>query len=175
MGIAYIVSILASLVVSLTVTPVLSYWMLPKAKVMGHDKDSFVLRWLKWLVGYAIRFSVRHPWPVLGVCHGGRRRQSPGRVAAWPRFPAAVQRRKCADQRRAAAGQLLGDLQPAWQAWSNNACKNLPGVVAFGRRTGRAELDEHAEGVNMSEIIVSFDPHIRPQPRAKSWTTSARS
>ena len=67
LGVAYIVSILASLVVSLTVTPVLSYWLLPKAKVMGHDKDSFVLRWLKWLLGFAIRFSIRHPWPILGT------------------------------------------------------------------------------------------------------------
>ena len=65
LAIAYIVSILASLVVSLTVTPVLSYWLLPQAKFMAHEKDGLLLRFLKWVFGFAIRLSVRHPWPIL--------------------------------------------------------------------------------------------------------------
>ena len=99
LGVAYIVSILASLVVSLTVTPVLSYWLLPNAKVMGHDKDSFVLRWLKWLLGFAIRFSIRHPWPVLGTVAAAVAVSLRGGLAVGPRLPAAVQRRQRADQR----------------------------------------------------------------------------
>ena len=158
LGVAYIVSILASLVVSLTVTPVLSYWMLPKAKVMGHEKDSFVLRWLKWLVGYAIRFSVRHPWPVLAIVTAavlvsclvvtqlGRDFLPPfneGTVQINVVLPPG----NSLETSNRLAGMVEGRL------------KNVPGVVTFGRRTGRAELDEHAEGVNMSEIIVSFDPN----------------
>ncbi|MHB1036247.1 MAG: efflux RND transporter permease subunit [Pirellulales bacterium] len=158
LGVAYIVSILASLVVSLTVTPVLSYWLLPKAKVMGHDKDSFLLRWLKWLLGFAIRFSIRHPWPILGT------------VTAAVAVSFVV------------VSQLGRDFLPPFNEGSvqinvilppgdsletsnriagmvENRLRNIRGVVAFGRRTGRAELDEHAEGVNMSEIIVSFDPN----------------
>ena len=159
LGVAYIVSILASLVVSLTVTPVLSYWLLPKAKIMGHDKDSFLLRWLKWLLGFAIRFSIRHPWPILGT------------VTAAVAVSFVV------------VSQLGRDFLPAFNEGSvqinvilppgdsletsnriagmvEDRLKNIRGVVAFGRRTGRAELDEHAEGVNMSEIIVSFDPKL---------------
>ncbi len=62
---AYIVSIIASLFVSLTVTPVLSYWLLPNAKFMNHEEDGFFLRWLKNIFGHAIRFSLEHPAPIL--------------------------------------------------------------------------------------------------------------
>lgn len=158
LGVAYIVSILASLVVSLTVTPVLSYWLLPRARVVGHDRDSFVLRWLKWLVGHAIRFSVRHPWPVLGVVAAG--------VVISGVVVAGLGRDFLPPFNEGTA-QINVVLPPGNSLETSNRLagmveqrlKNVPGVVAFGRRTGRAELDEHAEGVNMSEIIVSFDPH----------------
>jgi len=158
LGIAYIVSILASLVVSLTVTPVLSYWLLPRAKFMAHEQDSFLLRWLKWLAGFAIRFSVRHPRPVLGsvavavalsclvVTQLGRDFLPPfneGSVQVNVLLPPGTS--------LAASNHIA--------AMVDDRLGQIKGVVAYGRRTGRAELDEHAEGVNVSEIIVSFDPN----------------
>ncbi len=158
LGVAYIVSILASLVVSLTVTPVLSYWMLPKAKVMGHDKDSFVLRWLKWLVGYAIRFSVRHPWPVLGavtagVVVSGLVVAGLGRDFLPPFNEGTVQLNVLLPP-----GTSL-DASQRIASMVEERLKKVKGVLTFGRRTGRAELDEHAEGVNSSEIVITFDPN----------------
>ena len=125
---------------------------------MRHDKDGFLLRWLKWLVGFAIRFSMRHPWPVLGS------------VAAATLVSLVVVSRLGRDflpPFNEGTVQINVVLPPGDSLETSNRIagmveqrlKNIRGVVAFGRRTGRAELDEHAEGVNMSEIIVSFDPN----------------
>ena len=157
LGIAYIVSILASLVVSLTVTPVLSYWLLPTAKVMHAEKDGAVLRFLKWIAGFAIRLSVRHPWPILAAV-----------ALAVVASALTVTRlgRDFLPPFNEGTAQINLVLPPGNSLETSNRIagmvearlKKIPGVVAFGRRTGRAELDEHAEGVNMSEIIVTFDP-----------------
>jgi len=160
LGVAYIVSILASLVVSLTVTPVLSYWLLPSARLLGHDRDSVVLRGFKWIVRYAIRFSVRHPWPVLttvaaGVVASGVVVLGLGRDFLPPFNEGSAQVNVVLPPGNSleTSNRLAGMVE--------QRLKNVPGVAAFGRRTGRAELDEHAEGVNMSEIIVSFDPRSK--------------
>lgn len=158
LGVAYIVSILASLLVSLTVTPVLSYWLLPKARFMAHDNDGLLLRFLKWNAGFAIRFSVKHPWPILG---------SVAAAVAVSCFVVTQLGRDFLPPFNEGSVQVNVLLPPGTSLETSDRIanmvdqrlKHIRGVVAFGRRTGRAELDEHAEGVNVSEIIVSFDPN----------------
>jgi HME family heavy-metal exporter len=157
LAVAYIVSILASLLVSLTVTPVLSYWLLPSAKAVGREKEGFVLRGLKWLAGYVIRFGVRHPYPVLATV---------GLLVAISGVTVTRLGRDFLPPFNEGTAQINVLLPPGDSLETSNRIaamvekrlQNVKGVVAFGRRTGRAELDEHAEGVNMSEIIVTFDP-----------------
>ncbi len=157
LGIAYIVSIIASLIVSLTVTPVLSYWLLPNAKFMDHEQDGWLLRVLKEVAGSAIRVSVRHPWPILitvavaviisvvTVTQLGRDFLPPfneGSVQVNVLLPAGTSL-EASNRIAHMVDQRIGAIK---------------GVKSWGRRTGRAELDEHAEGVNTSEIIISFYP-----------------
>ena len=67
LGLAYITTLLASLVVSLTVTPVLAAYLLPKASFLKQERDPLLLRWLKWADGYLLRFTLRHSTAVLSV------------------------------------------------------------------------------------------------------------
>lgn len=158
LGVAYIVSILASLAVSLTVTPVLCYWFLPRAKMMAHTKDGWVLRVLKSIAGVAIRTSVRHPRPMLATVL---------LAAAASMFAVTQIGRDFLPPFNEGSVQVNVLLQPGTSLAASDhiagmvddGLLKISGVVAVGRRTGRAELDEHAEGVNVSEIIVSFDPH----------------
>src|SRR5206468_4121578 len=65
LGVAYIVSILASLLVSLTVTPVLSYYLLPRSQAAHLEEDSGLLRVLKAGAGMPIRLSMRRAGVLL--------------------------------------------------------------------------------------------------------------
>lgn len=169
LGVAYIVSILSSLLVSLTLTPVLSYWLLGKkfgtpvspeersaSEQQGHQ-DGPLLRFLKWIAGYVISFSIRFSGPMLiagisGVFFAGLFLLQLDRDFLPP-FNEGV-------------AQLNVVLPPGTSLRKSNEIsetvmdrlKKIKGVEAFSRRTGRAELDEHAEGVNVSEYIISFDP-----------------
>jgi HME family heavy-metal exporter len=158
LGVAYIVSILASLLVSLTVTPVLSYWLLGSISSKGHEKDGFVLRGVKWIGERVIRFSLAFPWLNLGV--------TVAIVVLAGLFLSRLERDFLPPFNEGTV-QLNVVLPPgtslAASAGINrtveSALMEIPDVQRFVRRTGRAELDEHAEGVNMSEYLIELDPN----------------
>ncbi len=167
LGVAYIVSILSSLIVSLTLTPVLSYWLLGKkfgAPVSSDSKskhqphqDGPLLRFLKWGAGYVIGYSIRLSKPLLLA----------GAAGVFVAFLFLMQlERDFLPPFNEGVAQLNVVLPPGTSLRKSNEIsetvmdrlKKIEGVAAFSRRTGRAELDEHAEGVNISEFIISFDP-----------------
>lgn len=157
LGIAYIVSILSSLLVSLTVTPVLSYWLLGKQKLKENERDGFVLRGIKWVGDKVIRFSLRVPRLNLTV--------TAVLVALAGMFLVSLERDFLPPFNEGAV-QLNVVLPPGTSLATSNdiarrvetRLKEIEDINGFIRRTGRAELDEHAEGVNMSEIILELDP-----------------
>ena len=158
LGIAYITSLVASLFVSLTVTPVLSYWLLGKAK-LGHEaREGLLLRVLKGIADRVMHASLRLPWPILALAA-----VAVG-VAGWG---ALNLERDFLPPFNEGAVQVNVLLPPGSSLATNNAVaakveerlRKIDDVVAFVRKTGRAELDEHAEGVNLTEIIATIDPH----------------
>ncbi|MHC4879550.1 MAG: efflux RND transporter permease subunit [Planctomycetota bacterium] len=157
LGVAYIVSILSSLVVSLTLTPVLSYWLLPNAPVTSHEKDGLLLRLLKWMAGGVIRFSLRFSIPMVVAA---------GCVTALAMTFMLKLERDFLPPFNEGVAQLNVILPPGTSLQKSNdiartvdeRLMEIEDVSGFIRRTGRAELDEHAEGVNMSEMIITFDP-----------------
>lgn len=157
LGIAYVVSILTSLVVSLTVTPILAYWLLPSSKAVAAEEDGFLLRILKLVVEKVIVFSLRFPWLNLGIVAA---------LVAIAAIGVARLDRDFLPPFNEGAVQLNVILNPGTSlqtsiAMNRSVETTLVGnedVLHFVRRTGRAELDEHAEPVSSSEYIIELDP-----------------
>ena len=157
LGVAYIVSIVSSLFVSLTVTPVLSYWLLGARKLTEHEKDGLVLRAVKWVGNKVIQFSLLVPRFNLAV--------TAILVALAALFVFQLERDFLPPFNEGAV-QLNVVLPPGTSLETSNdiagrvedRLKQIEDIEQFLRRTGRAELDEHAEGVNMSEFILELDP-----------------
>ncbi|MCC6741117.1 MAG: efflux RND transporter permease subunit [Planctomycetia bacterium] len=159
-GLAYIISTLGSLVVSLTLTPVLCHYLLDEKFASKHAEDGFLVRRLKSATAAVIRFSIAAPIPLAGTLAAlvvagllvlGTR--GANFLPAFKEGAAQVNLILPPD----ASLRVSDEYGRRMEA----LVKTVEGVKHVARRTGRAEGDEHAEGVGMSEAIVTFDPGSR--------------
>jgi len=150
---AYIISILASLVVALTVTPVLCYFLLGKSQLIHEEKDSRLVTWLKRRYAGTLDWTLRHPMEIISM-------SAIMLAAALLLFP--LMGREFLPPFNEGTLNINANLPPGTSLKESNRVGNLiekslhevPEIVSTTRRTGRAELDEHAAGVNTSEIEV---------------------
>ncbi len=156
LGVAFIASTLASLLVSVTVTPVLSYYLLPRLKTLDHG-DTRALAWLKKHYRGGLQAVLNRPKAALAAA--GLAVLVAG--TAVPFFPTTF-------LPPFNEGTLLVGirLNPGVTLTESSALarqaevliSQVPEVTHVGRRSGRAELDEHAEGVHVSELDVGIVP-----------------
>ncbi len=147
---AYVVSILASLVTAVSVTPVLCYFLLPNTRLL-EGEDGAVLRFLKRINRRLVAWAIARTWLV--SVSAAVAIVAIGTTLVWlPRiFLPAMNEGSIVVLAEMAPGTSL-EASNRMGRMVERLVKQVPEVVAVGRRTGRAELDEHAEGINVSEL-----------------------
>ena len=161
LGQAYIVSILCSLLVSITLTPVMAYYLLPGLKQLS-DHEGGLVRWLKARNATLLRHAFRHPrllmsGAVIAVV------LAVGGAALLPRaFLPPFNEGSFTINMTFNPGISLAESNRVGLI-AERLLLDVPEVATVGRRTGRAELDEHAEGVHSSELDLEMKSGGRPK------------
>ncbi|MEX0726431.1 MAG: efflux RND transporter permease subunit [Planctomycetaceae bacterium] len=163
LGVAYITSLLCSLVVSLTFTPVFGSLLLPKAKLLDEGVDPLLLRWLKRLDANVLRFTLRRATLILSFVAVLVTLSCMSIFWMGGEFLPPFNEGTLTINLRMEPGTSLDESQRV-AARAERLILDVPEVLSVSRRTGRAELDEHAEGVNSSEIDVRLAEHSPPKP-----------
>lgn len=159
LGIAYVVSIIASLLVSLTVTPALSYYLLPKAKAVAHG-DSWLVRKLKAADTRLLHWSFDNPRKVILPAVAVVALAAASVPFLGRAFLPAFNEGTVTVNVMLPPGSSLSESNRIGTI-AEKLLLEVPEVISTGRRTGRAELDEHAEGVHYTEIDVDLKPSER--------------
>ncbi|MBO0943605.1 efflux RND transporter permease subunit [Acidovorax temperans] len=154
LGIAYIVSVLASMLVSMTVTPVLCLYLLPGMKRLDHG-DSTLVAWLKRRDAQVLSWSFSRAKVLMAVAALA----VAVAAASVPFFPRAFL--PAFNEGSLVLGMVFNPGTALAEAnrmgaLAETLIAEVPEVTQVGRRTGRAELDEHAEGVHSAEIDVDL-------------------
>ena len=165
LGVAYIVSILASLLVSLTVTPVLSYYLLPQSQSTHEHKDGLLLRGLKWMASFLIRFSMRYAaallvltWALVGISVWQLTQLGADFLPKFDEGSVQINVSLPGGSSLRASNEASALIDAELQEMQKSQDNPDGPILHFFRRTGRAELDEHAQPVNVGEYILTMNP-----------------
>ena len=156
LGIAFIVALFASTVVALTLTPVLCSYLLGSNKTNKELKESFVARWMKGIYEKALSWVLAHKRVTLG-----------GTIALFivalgvfftlgRSFLPSFNEGSFTINISSLPGISLEESNKMGQR-AEELLLTIPEIQTVARKTGRAELDEHALGVNVSEIEAPFE------------------
>jgi len=159
LGVAYIVSILASLLVSITLTPVLCYYLLPSLPSL-EEPESRLVRGLKAGYSRLLDWTLPRRAPVLGIAALAVVLALAGAWRLPKSFLPAFNEGTSLVTLVFTPGIAMADSERLGTI-AERLIGEVPEVVSVGRRTGRAELDEHAEGVHMNEIDINLEPSDR--------------
>ena len=163
LGQAYIVSILASLLVAVTVTPALCHLLLPGDRSLSRVREPWLLRGIERGYGRVLDWALSHSGTVLvgaALLLAGTLALIPGLGRAFlPEF----QEGSLTISVVSLPGTSLAE-SDAIGARVERKLLAHPAVVSTSRRSGRADLDEHAQGTNASEIDARLDLAGRELP-----------
>jgi HME family heavy-metal exporter len=154
LGIAFIISILASLAISITLTPVLASYLLSGRRAQG-EGDSFVVRHLKAGNTRLLRWAFAHQKTLFLIVGAGVLAAGLGATLLPRAFLPPFNEGTILVTLQYNPGISLAE-SARLAAVAERLVLDIPEVRSVGRRTGRAELDEHAEGVHNSEVDVDL-------------------
>ena len=156
LGLAYIASILASLLVALTITPVLCVLLLPNTKLLHRERESWLVEQLSASYRRILAIVLHRPGIIVATV---------GVAVAATLFSIPYFGRGFLPEFQEGTLTISAVTVPGTSLQESDQLGALverkllshPAVVSTARRTGRAELDEHAQGTNAAEIDVRLD------------------
>ena len=155
LGVAYIVAIMASFITSITLTPVLCSYLLPKLAARRGEKETGLVRRLKAGNRRLLDWGFRNVRLILGASVVVSLAAILGAVTLPRAFLPAFNEGSFVVNLLLEPGVSL-EQSSKLAASAEQLLLTIPEVASVSRRTGRAELDEHAEGVFYSEMDVAL-------------------
>lgn len=156
---AYLVALLASLITAITVTPALCLLLLTRGRQL-QAPDPPLVRVLKRGLMRVLPWTFRNPGIVTGASAIGFAAAVLLLVALPRSLMPSFNEGSLTVEVRLAPGITLAESSRIGSI-AEQLLLQVPEIAATGRRTGRAELDEHAQGVHISEIDAALKPSQR--------------